>query len=53
MIIIINALPFAITEFNRIFVESMNKEENTFKNQSILQSLAKIDPSFTYNITHD
>ena len=31
----------------------MNKEEITFKSQYILQSLAKIDPGFTYNITHD
>ena len=53
MIIIIDISPFAITEFNRIFIESMNKEDKTFKNQSILQSLAKIDPGFTYNITHD
>ena len=31
----------------------MNKDEITFKSQYILQSLAKIDPGFTYNITHD
>ena len=31
----------------------MNKEDITFKSQCILQSLAKIDPGFTYNITHD
>ena len=53
MIIIIDILPFAITEFSRIFIESMNKEEITFKSQFILQSLAKTDPGFTYNITHD
>ena len=53
MIIIIDILPFAITEFSRIFIESMNKEEITFKSQFILQSLAKTDPSFTYNITYD
>ena len=53
MIIIIDILPFAITEFSRIFIESMNKDEITFKIQYILQSLAKIDPDFTYNITHD
>ena len=53
MIIIIDILLFAITEFSRIFIESMNKEEITFKSQYILQSLAKIDPGFTYNITHD
>ena len=52
MIIIIDILPFAITEFSRIFIESMNKEEITFKSQYILQSLAKIDPGFTYTITH-
>ena len=46
-------LPFAITEFSQIFIESMKKEERTFKNQFILQSLAKTDPGFTYNITHD
>ena len=51
--IIIDILPFAINEFSRIFVESMNKEATTFKSQHILQSLAKIDPGFTYNITHD
>ena len=31
----------------------MNKEDITFKSQYILQSLAKINPDFTYNITHD
>ena len=31
----------------------MNKEEINFKSQYILRSLAKIDPSFTYNIIHD
>ena len=31
----------------------MNKEEITFKSQYILQLLAKTDPGFTYNITHD
>ena len=53
MIIIIDILPFAITGFSRIFIESMNKEEITFKSQYLLQSLAKTDPGFTYNITHD
>ena len=53
MIIIIDILPFAITKFSRIFTKSMNKEEITFKSQYISQSLAKIDPGFTYNITHD
>ena len=53
MINTINILPFAITEFSRIFIESTNKEEITFKSQFILQSLAKTDPGFTYNITHD
>ena len=53
MIIIIDILPFTITEFSRIFIESMNKDEINFKSQYILQSLAKIDPGFTYNITHD
>ena len=42
MINIIDILPFAITEFSRIFIESMNKEEITFKSQFILQSLAKL-----------
>ena len=51
--IIIDILPFAINEFSRIFIESMNKEDTTFKSQYILQSLAKIDPGFTYNITHN
>ena len=31
----------------------MNKEERTFKSQYILQSFAKFDVGFTYNITHD
>ena len=53
MIIIIYILPFAITEFSRIFIDSMNKEEITFKSQYILQSLAKIDPGSNYNITYD
>ena len=52
MIIIIDILPFAITKFSRILIESMNKEEITFKSRYILQSLAKIDPGFTYTITH-
>ena len=53
MIIVIDILPFAITKFSRIFIELMNKEGITFKSQYILQSLVKIDPGFTYNITHD
>ena len=53
MIIIIDILPFAITEFSRILLESMNKDEITFKSQYILQSLVKIDLGFAYNITHD
>ena len=31
----------------------MNKDEITFKSQYMVQSLAKIGPGFTYNITHD
>ena len=31
----------------------MNKEKITFKSRYILQSLATINPGFTYNITHD
>ena len=31
----------------------MNKEGIIFKSQYILQSSAKIDPGFTYNIIHD
>ena len=31
----------------------MNKDEISVKSQYILQLLAKIDPGFTYNITHD
>ena len=50
MIIIIDIIPFAITEFSRIVIESMNKDEITFISQYILQSLAKIDPGFAYNI---
>ena len=53
MIIIIDILPFTITEFSRIVFGSMNKDEITFKSQYVLQSLAKIDPGFAYNITHD
>ena len=49
----INISPFTITEFSRIFIESINKEDTSFKSQYILQSLAKIDPGCTYNITHD
>ena len=49
----INISPFTITEFSRIFIESINKEDTTFKSQYILQSLAKIDPGCTNNMTHD
>ena len=52
-LIIIDILPFVITEFSKLFIESMNKEDIIFKSQYILQSLAKIDPGFTYNIIHD
>ena len=52
VIIILDILPFSITQFSQIFIESMNKEEITFKSQYILQSLAKIDPGCTYNIAH-
>ena len=31
----------------------MKKEDITFKRQYTLYSLAKIDPSFAYNITND
>ena len=53
MFIIIDVLPFVITESSRIFIESMYQEDITFKIQYILQSLATIDTGFTYNITHD
>ena len=53
MFIIIDILPFVITDSSRIFIESMHQEDITFKIQYILQSLATIDTGFTYNITHD
>ena len=53
MVIIIDILPFVITELSRICIASMNQEETIFNSQYILQSLATIDPSNTYNIPYD
>ena len=53
MFIIIDILPFTITEFSRLFIKATNQEDMTFKSQHILQSLACIGPGFTYNITHN
>ena len=46
-------LSFAISDFSDTFIESMNQDEISFKCQFILESLAKKDPGFTFNLAHD
>ena len=43
----------AISEFSDTFVKSMNHHEILFKRQYILESVASIDPGFTFNLAHD
>ena len=47
-----NVLTFAITEFSDTFTKVMNRDDVSFKSQYILENLAHIDKSFTFNITH-
>ena len=46
-------LSFAISDFSDTFIEAMNQDEISFKSQFILESLAKKDPGFTFNLAHD
>ena len=46
-------LSFAIIDFSDTFIKEMNQDAVSFKSQFILESLAKKDPGFTYNLAHD
>ena len=51
--IIIDILSYTISDFSNILIKSMNQDAISFKNQFILESLAKKDPGFTFNLAHD
>ena len=46
-------MSFAITGFSDAFTKAMNRDDVSFKSQYILEKLAHIDKSFTFNITYD
>ena len=48
-----DSISCAISEFSDTFVKSMNYHEILFKRQYILESVASIDPGFTFNLAHD
>ena len=51
--IITDILSFAISDFTNNFIKSMNQDAITFKSQFVLESLAKKDSGFTFNLAHD
>ena len=51
--IITDILSFAITEFSDTFIKPMNQDDISFKSQFILESLAKKDTGFTFNLAHN
>ena len=53
LLLFTDILSFAISNFSDTFIESMNQDEISFKWQFILESLAKKDPGFTFNLAHD
>ena len=53
LLLFTDILSFAISDFRHTFIEAMNQDEISFKNQFKLESLAKKDPGFTFNLTHD
>ena len=53
LLLFTDILSFAISAFSDIFIESMNQDEISFKSQFMLESLAKNDPGFTFNLAHD
>ena len=46
-------LSFAISDLSDTFIEVVNQDEISFKNQFILESLVKKDPGFTFNLAYD
>ena len=51
--IITDILSFAISDFSNTFIKATNQDTISLKIQFILGSLAKKDPGFTFNLTHD
>ena len=51
--IITDILSFAISDFSNIFIKAMNQDDISFKSQFRLESLAKRDLNFTFNLAHD
>ena len=50
---IIFVISFTISDFSKTFAKSMNQDEIVFKRQYILESLASVDPGFTFNLAHN
>ena len=42
-----------MTDFSDYFMESMSQDNISFKSKFILESLAKKDPGFTFDLVHD
>ena len=53
LLLFTDILSFEISDFSDTFIESMNQDEISFKSQFILESLAKKDSGFTFNVSHD
>ena len=53
LLLFTDILSFAISDLSDTFIEVMNQDEISFKSQFILESLAKKDPGFTFNLAHD
>ena len=51
--IITDILSFSITDFSDTFIKPMNQDDISFKSQFILESLAKKDTCFTFNLAHN
>ena len=51
--IITDMLLFEISAFSNTFIKAMNQDAVIFKSQFILESLAKKDPGFTFNLAHE
>ena len=50
---ITDILSFAISDFSSTFIKAINRDTISFKSQFILESLAKKDLGFNFNLSHD
>ena len=50
---VIDIISFTISKYNDTFIKSMNEDDILFNIQYILESLATVDPGFTFNLAHD